>query len=92
MVFSNGSRLSKPESQSLCQNVLEKVMFSFKIKDVKVKGIKNEYFLPRSLLMSIIFFPEARGAGCIYLFASLTWGLVRVWPIILPVTATVSRL
>ena len=67
-------------------------MFSFKIKDVKVKGIKNEYFLPRSLLMSIIFFPEARGAGCIYLFASLTWGLVRVWPIILPVTATVSRL
>ena len=92
MVFSNGSRLSKPESQSLCQNILEKVMFSFKIKDVKVKGIKNEYFLPRSLLMSIIFFPEARGASCIYLFASLTWGLVSVWPIILPVTATVSRL
>ncbi len=92
MVFSNGSRLSKPESQSLCQNILEKVMFSFKIKDVKVKGIKNEYFLPRSLLMSIIFFPEARGATCIYLLASLTWVLVRVWPIILPVTATVSRL
>ena len=67
-------------------------MFSFKIKDVKVKGIKNEYFLPRSLLMSIIFFPEGRGASCIYLFASLTWGLVSVWPIILPVTATVSRL
>ena len=92
MVFSNGSRLSKPESQSLCQNILEKVMFSFKIKDVKVKGIKNEYFLPRSLLISIIFFLEARGASCIYLLASLTWGLVRVWPIILPVTATVSRL
>ena len=42
----------------VAKNILEKVMFSSKIKDVKVKEIKNECFLTRRSPMSIIFFPE----------------------------------
>ena len=68
-------------------------MFSFKIKDVMVKGIKNECFLTRrSLNVNHIFPGRERRESEIYLLASLTWGLVRVWPISLPVTAAVSRL